>query len=1169
MGGLGSGLADPWVTEGSDPWARYDNRVNTGLGPIGSDVNVPCPPSSASSAASGCANMGMPMAAPGLSFPTRPAQTLSTVPNQGCCSQVSGQSADNVAVGRQLLDRMNPAELQSLLSELTGRLNVPRPGQFNPGRLGESPPAPNVPAFVRPQGNMQLPGLPSEGNRSNEERDIFSRSEKWLASPPVPNHQAWKGRESEVLGMNTYIHELVAWANQASVEFGKEIAQAARWSTQIAWDALSRAQQARGVRLFSVLKAAFADHGRVTLMIQSFGEGLDIVAVAMQGDVFGNSLAYMGNGFELLRQLAKEFSLRSRAEAMSLRAMLMARTFQAQTSSAPVADTVRQIEIAVARFVRLLSTLDQRDAVGLALTDSDQLTLLIRSLPESAKAYTLHHSQGETYASYRMSALRWEHQQRLFLELQGTKSLFGLRENEFEHVAATKTIEIEDGQVSGVNVKTADANEVRCTRCGKQGHTLNQCTTDLSKVKCFKCNEKGHISVNCPKSQGVQTSASAKSSGSKGSSWTKGANSQGSNPGASKGSSSQRGKGKGRGGKKGKLFAVFDEETGAWWYTDYDEDFEESAPREEQAESTEQTQTLVLSCVLEMYPEPNTRVEPVVEDSELIVKAPSDAVRLCQPLLQSLGQSLGSEYWLLDSGASCCVINQLTLKSLPHDDLTTCGSTFMAANGTPVPFAGRCRVVLKVRAQDSTGTAKDAVCKIPAMVGDTPYNILSTRTLGKLGWRVVLDEGVSVSHVRAGVEMLDTCMWCDTPWIRVLPHSDHELLVPPDSSDGSVLAAVETNGHVAAVSQRTKEDLEVHRARGHVPYHPDCEHCVKSRGVTQHRRRSERGLETEVVADFMFLDAVGESISVVERQTGGSIKVLVLREAFSSCIGAVVISEDIGKDRSLLIKWLSEFGLATASASVTLLTDAEEAVKSFVTGASDKCAFMVRKAAPQAHEQIGGAERTVRVLKEGLATLQSDFQSLGCVLSFRRDLIQLVLTYLCMSTNSNGKAFGSERSPKEVAVGRALPETVFALFGSKVLAKVPDSVKALCPNMSRFEAAAFLRPQFGSLGSLVFAYVRVGHELTPKVFVAKSIKLVFPIELLFESGMFETLQRRGELGPAVPSEPVPAPRILPSSQGASLKCPVSGPPKSTLRDMGFLRDVVLALVWLGEGLERV
>ena len=87
----------------------------------------------------------------------------------------------------------------------------------------------------------------------------------------------------------------------------------------------------------------------------------------------------------------------------------------------------------------------------------------MKSLPESAKAYTLHHSQGETYASYRMSALRWEHQQRLFLELQGTKSLFGLHEKEFEHVAIAKTIEIEDGQVFSMNAKTADANEVRCT----------------------------------------------------------------------------------------------------------------------------------------------------------------------------------------------------------------------------------------------------------------------------------------------------------------------------------------------------------------------------------------------------------------------------------------------------------------------------------------------------------------------------------------------------------------------------------------------------------------------------------------------------------------------------------------------------------------------------------
>ena len=905
VGGVsGVGSSDPWFTGvQTDPWARYESRARAGMGFREPHVSMPCPPSSNSSAASACAGIRPQVPpAPGLSVPAGPARNLSTIPNQGCCSQVFG---DNVSASRQMLDRMSPHELRALFADLSQRLGAGS-GQFVPERLGQSPPDLNVPAFVRPQGNMALPGVTGESAKSSEEKDVFSRSEKWLGSPPSPNHQAWKGRESEVLGMNTYIHELVAWANQASVEFGKEIAQAARWPTQIAWNTLSKSQQARGVRLFSVLKAAFADHGRITLMIQSFGEGLDIVAVAMQGDVFGNSLSYMGNGFELLRQLAKEFSLRSRAEAMSLRAMLMARTFKAQDSSAPVADTVRQIEVAVARFLRLLSTLDPRDAAGFALTDSDQLTLLMRSLPESAKAYTLHHSQGETYASYRSSALRWEHQQRLFLELQGTRGLFGLHESELPESSLPEAGEGMDGQIFGMSAKPSDARSgVKCTRCGKKGHQVQQCTADLTKVKCFKCGEMGHISVNCAKSksgEGAQSSGSAKPER-KGD--TKG----------SVGKSSFSSKGKGRGGKKGKLFAVFDEETGAWWYTDADEFYE---PEEGGEQEAQVDSTLVLSCVLDNS-EPNTRCEAVFESSQSASVVLQE--QLCQPLLQSLGQSLGAEFWLLDSGASCCVINQMTLKTLPHDELTACGSTFMAANGTPVPFAGRCHVVLKIRTKDSAGTIRNAVCKIPVMVGDTPYNILSTRTLGKHGWRVVLDEGVAACHVKSGVDMIDTCMWCDTPWIRVLPHSDGDLLMPDESTESGPMAS---EGHVAAVSQRTKEDLEAHRAKGHVPFHPDCEHCLKSRGVTQHRRKAERGLETEIVADFMFLDASSEMISVAEQQTGTSIKVLVLREAFSSSIGAVVMTENIAKDRGLLLKWLAEFGLSSSTASVVLLTDSEE-----------------------------------------------------------------------------------------------------------------------------------------------------------------------------------------------------------------------------------------------------
>ena len=83
------------------------------------------------------------------------------------------------------------------------------------------------------------------------------------------------------------------------------------------------------------------------------------------------------------------------------------------------------------------------------------------------------------------------------------------------------------------------------------------------------------------------------------------------------------------------------------------------------------------------------------------------------PLLQSLGHQLGEGFWLLDSGASCSVINSSTLKRFDHGPIVPCSSTFTAANGTPVPFQGQTHVVLKVRLKDAPNGAKTGVFKIP------------------------------------------------------------------------------------------------------------------------------------------------------------------------------------------------------------------------------------------------------------------------------------------------------------------------------------------------------------------------------------------------------------------------------------------------------------------------
>ena len=102
------------------------------------------------------------------------------------------------------------------------------------------------------------------------------------------------------------------------------------------------------------------------------------------------------------------------------------------------------------------------------------------------------------------------------------------------------------------------------------------------------------------------------------------------------------------------------------------------------------------------------------------------------------------------------------------------------------------------------------------------------------------------------------------------------------------------------------------------------------------------------------------------------------------------------------------------------------------------------------------------------------------------------MNFICMSHNCHGRAHSGDRAPREIVSGRKLPQQEFALFGAKVHVEVPDSIRKLCPNMTRFIDGTFLHPQFNSLGSVVLAHVRIGDELVPRVFVAKSIKLSFP-----------------------------------------------------------------------------
>ena len=246
----------------------------------------------------------------------------------------------------------------------------------------------------------------------------------------------------------------------------------------------------------SIFKAAFHDNPRCVALVNAFSEGVSLHAVG-SGDRMSVVVNQQSNGYELLRQLTLEFSIRSRSEALSLRTQIAGRSFvltATQTSpSSLVSDTIRGIDYEAARFSRLLGTLPmQVDTTGLKLADSDMLVVLLKSLPEAVKNYVLHHSTADTYESYRNAAMRCEEQHRLFSDFESTGT--GKKLNSLE--GNTEYYSLEEFGV--------DTVEGRCGKCGSRRHTAGSCTVDVSKIRCFRCGKAGHVSCNCPHARKVE-----------------------------------------------------------------------------------------------------------------------------------------------------------------------------------------------------------------------------------------------------------------------------------------------------------------------------------------------------------------------------------------------------------------------------------------------------------------------------------------------------------------------------------------------------------------------------------------------------------------------------------------------------------------------------------------
>ena len=228
-------------------------------------------------------------------------------------------------------------------------------------------------------------------------------------------------------------------------------------------------------------------------------------------------------------------------------------------------------------------------------------------------------------------------------------------------------------------------------------------------------------------------------------------------------------------------------------------------------------------------------------------------------------------------------------------------------------------------------------------------------------------------------------------------------------------------------------------------------------------------------------------------------KILVLTEMMSRCIGYVVVGEDVEAARRQIVVWLQHFGLTSKAVSIDVHTDSERAVGEIIGNSTGRYTFAIRRAAPQQHRSIGSAERAVRELKESFSVLRADLNAQGLDVMFSHENLVDVLTYLALCNNHFSTSRGSDRSPLEMVSGRKLSKPVSTLFGAQVLAEIPDSIRQHSPLSTRNVECTFIHMGL-ERGPVVQGFIRVDGKAELMRFVARNIRAISPLRWDLNSG---------------------------------------------------------------------
>ena len=996
----------------------------------------------------------------------------------------------------------------------------------------------------------------------SSERDVLSKSEKWLPSPPEPGTNTWRDRESEITGFFKYVQALRAWSQLASSKMATEIEQSIKWPHEIVYSSLTAGQQARSSRLFALLKVAFAHHDRSDALIRAYEAGCAVHNSPQKP--FGSC------GYELIRVLALEFSLRTRTEAICLRSELLRREFKVDSKSMHVvSDLVRMIQVAINNYERLADTLPSGiSREDLKVTSSDLALLFIRNLPHDAKQYCLLHSENETWEALQAAGLKYERQQRLYVELGAfsRRIVHGVSdEQDYSNETGAEWSE------------TVDAVGESCNRCGKKTHKTSECNTDLTGIKCFKCGKTGHIGRNCL-SQGHNQNKTDNKKPAKG-----GGKQDQKGKGKVNPKAKPKAKAKSKGQGKGKMYEVGEgEEEGG-------EGCEDGEWQETQEEASGSGLQMALlgsfgtsgQCFFDIV---GTASDEIVADGSTVMQdsgpglksgivseekhvsfqgssfglVGSDCVPgedaswfdglVCMPLLSSVETRGQDNWWLIDSGASVTVLSESAVKNgsfrIVSEEVVKDGPRFFAANGTEVSMKKKVVLQTFLRMNNHCGETVEREIKLSALVGNTSNNILSTTQLVERGWTVNLGKKSQLIH--EGMELsADLISWAGCPWLylgskkgsyRSIAGTIEVSCENPPRTGESSISVIELNVDPVFKKVVIQNEMdEMHRARGHIPFDPNCAICQRTKGVSQHRRKQDGTNIVELAADFFFWK---------------TFKFLIICERFSGMIGVVHMGPNTDHVRASVQRWLQEMGcLGDSQGVLAVSTDDEEAVGNVFSRLQVGKDVRVSKAPPQGQAMNGSAERSVRAIKENFVCVSEELRLQGLAVCETETAVGAVLEYVCFMLNSHASVHGSSKTPHEFLAGKnpsVSTRPVTSMFGSVVLCELPQSVQA--DDRPRFLEGAYLRPEFNSKSGLCLVMI----DGVLKKIHPKSIKLVLPMrwEKSLLKGFCVGLDGQPEaLKDAPPSDAIEFQKVRLSDSPPTEEpiCPKGGPPQEWFR----------------------